>query len=234
MTDTQKISDAEILAYLKSNPKFLLNNPDAVDYLIPPKDKTSGRSVVDFSHYMVEKLKSDKQMVLDTTRDIIEVSRENMNHLSRIHQAAFKVLEATSFDDFVQVITQDLPLVLDCDAVTLLVEDTDKVLPQSQSGYLRILNTGEINEIMEGNDVRVSSNIMGSERIFGAASGLVRSQAILRIDTLKEIPPSLLAFGARDPEMFVDGQGTDLIGFLCGIIERTMKLWMIKAQQAAA
>lgn len=226
MNDTKQLNEADIIAYLKSNPKFLVKNPDAIDYLVPPKDKSSGRSVVDFSHYMVEKLKSDKQMVLDTTRDMIEVSRENMTHLSRIHQAIFKVLESTNFDDFVQTVTQDLPLILDCDAVSLLVEDTDNKLPESPSGYLRRLNQGDLDKIMEGNDVRVTSHTQGSEYIFGAASGLVRSQAILRIDSMKEIPPSLLAFGSRDPEMFLDGQGTDLINFLSGVVERMIKLWM--------
>jgi uncharacterized protein YigA (DUF484 family) len=229
MNEMKKLNEADIIAYLKSNPKFLVKNPDAIDYLIPPKDKNSGKSVVDFSHYMVEKLKTDKQMVLETTRDMIEVSRENMTHLSRIHQAIFKVLEATNFDDFVQTVTQDLPLVLDCDAVSLLVEDLDGKLPHAACGYLRRLKQGELDQIMEGNDVRVTSNTQGSEYVFGAASGLVRSQAILRIDSMKEIPPALLAFGSRDPEMFLDGQGTDLIAFLCGVVERAMKLWIIKS-----
>jgi uncharacterized protein YigA (DUF484 family) len=227
MNESQKMTDDQIVEYLKSNPKFLLNNPDAVDYLLPPKDTANGRRVVDFSHYMVEKLKSDKKMVLDTTRDIIEVSRENMNNLVRIHEAVFKVLEAASFDDFVQIVTQDLPPVLDCDAVSLVVEDTKQVLPKTESGHLRIVPSGFIDQVMEGNNVRIHSGVNGSEHIFGAASGLVKSQAILRIDSLGEIPPSLLAFGARDPELFRDGQGTDLIGFLCGVVERTLKLWML-------
>lgn len=226
------MNDDQIIEYLKSNPKFLVNNPDAVDYLLPPKDTANGRRVVDFSHYMVEKLKTDKKMVLDTTRDIIEVSRENMNNLERIHSAIFKVLEATNFDDFVQVVTQDLPPVLDCDAVALVIEDTNGVLPKTESGYLRTVPGGFIDKTMDGNDVRIHSGVNGSEHIFGAASGLVKSQAILRIDTMREIPPALLAFGARDPELFRDGQGTDLIGFLCGVVERTLKLWIVNNNKA--
>ena len=224
------MTDDQIVEYLKSNPKFLFNNPDAVDYLLPPKDGSNGRRVVDFSHYMVEKLKSDKKMVLDTTRDIIEVSRENMNNLSRIHDAVFKVLEATSFNDFVQVITHDLAPVLDCDAVALVVEDTKQTLPNAHTDAVRIVPSGFINQVMEGNDVRIHSGVAGSEKIFGAASGLVRSQAIIRIDTRGDIPPTLLAFGARDPELFRDGQGTDLIGFLCGVVERTLKLWILNTK----
>ena len=50
----KNMTEQDIIDYLKSNPKFLQKNPDAVDYLLPPKDNTNGRRVVDFQHYMVE------------------------------------------------------------------------------------------------------------------------------------------------------------------------------------
>lgn len=226
------LTSDDIIEWLKKNPDFLKKNPDAADHLIPPKDRTSGRSIVDFQHYMVEKLKADKKLVLDTTRDIIEVSRENMNNLARIHNAVLKVLEADNFDDFVQIITNDLGMVLDCDAVSLVIEDTQNVLPKSQSGLLKKVPAGTVDTWMDGNDARIQSGINGTEQIFGAAAGLVRSQALLRIDSQKQIPPAILAFGSRDPEMFRDGQGTDLIAFLCGVVERALKLWLSRPPQA--
>lgn len=228
MSESQKLSDAEIVAYLKSNPKFLVNNPDAVDYLLPPKDTASGRSVVDFSHYMVEKLKSDKKMVLDTTRDIIEVSRENMNNLARIHEAVLKLLEAKDFNEFMQILTTDVPVTLDCDVVSLVIEEGKITVPESISSHVRMVPAGTLQSWMEGNDVRIQSNIKGHEVIFGAGAGLVRSQALLKVDATMDIPPTLIAFGSRDPEMFREGQGADLIAFLCGIVERILKLWLIR------
>ena len=228
MTESQKLSDLEIIEYLKSNPKFLLKNPDAVDYLIPPKDQTSGRGVVDFSHYMVEKLKTDKKMVLDTTRDIIEVSRENMNNLARIHEAVLKLLEARSFEEFMQTLTTDVPVTLDCDVVSLVVEDVNGDIPQGFKKSIRMVPAGTLSSWMEGNTSRIQSGIQGTEAIYGAGAGLVRSQALLQINRTIDIPPTLLAFGSRDPEMFRDGQGADLIEFLCGIVERLLKLWLLR------
>lgn len=223
MTD---LSDDDIVAWLKANPDFLKKSPDAMDYLNPPRDNSNGRSVVDFRHYMVEKLKADKKMVLDTTRDIIEVSRENMNNLARIHDAVLKVLEAATFEEFVQVITTDLGVVLDCDVVALIVENKDNAVPPTQSGNIRIVPEGTIDQWMNGNDARIQSAIRGSEAVFGEAAGLVQSQALLRVDISKLTPPAILAFGSRDPEMFRDGQGTDLIAFLCGVVERCFRLWL--------
>ncbi len=219
------MTEQDIIDYLKSNPKFLQKNPDVIDYLLPPKDKSSGRQVVDFNHYMVEKLKADKKMVLDTTRDIIEVSRENMNHLARIHEAVLKILEAESYDQFIQIIAVDVPVALDCDAVSLVIENNGS-LPDTTMRSCRYVPEGTINAWMEGNDVRIQSNIQGAYDIFGEAAGLVKSQALLKIDQMINIPPAMLAFGSRDPEMFMDGMGTDLIRFLCDVTERAIKIWM--------
>ena len=221
----KNMTEQDIIDYLKSNPKFLQKNPDAVDYLLPPKDNTNGRRVVDFQHYMVEKLKEDKRMVLDTTRDIIEVSRENMQNLARIHDAVLKILEAETFDQFIQILSVDVPVALDCDAVSLIVEGDDR-LPKTQMRAVRIVPQGTIQNWMEGNDSRIQSNIKGTEAIFGEAAGLVQSQALLKIDQTMDIPATMIAFGSRDPELFAGGMGTDLISFLCGVVERALLIWM--------
>ena len=222
------MTDEDVIAFLKSNPKFLQKNPDALDYLIPPKDKSGGKGVVDFNHYMLEKLKADKQMVLNTTRDIIEVSRENMNNLARIHSAVLAVLETASFDDFIQTLSTDVPVILDCDAVSLIIEaEDDKSIPQSDSRLVRVVPKGTIEQWMGGNAARIQSNIRGAEAVFGESAGLVQSQALIRIDQTSKIPPAILAFGSRDPEMFTDAQGTELIAFLCQCVERVLKIWMV-------
>jgi uncharacterized protein YigA (DUF484 family) len=221
------MTEQDIVEYLKSNPKFLQKNPDAVDYLLPPKDTANGRRVVDFQHYMVEKLKADKRMVLDTTRDIIEVSRENMNHLARIHEAVLKILEAETFDQFIQILSVDVPAALDCDAVSLIVEN-DGRLPNTNMRSLRLVPQGTCKNWMNGNDASIQSNIKGTVEMFGEAAGLIQSQALLKINQTMDIPASILAFGSRDPEMFMDGMGTDLIRFLCDVTERAIKLWLTK------
>lgn len=224
-TQNTQMNEQDIINYLRQNPKFLQKNPEIVDYLLPPKDTSNGRQVVDFQHYMVEKLKADKKQVMDTTRDIIEVSRENMNNLSRIHEAILKILESENFDQFIQVLSVDVAVALDCDAVSLVMTE-DARIAQSEMRALRLVQDGYIARCMEENDARIQSHMKGSVEIFGEAAGLVQSQALLRLDHDMDIPAAILAFGSRDPEMFMDGQGTDLIRFLCGCVERMLVRWM--------
>ena len=62
---------------------------------------------------------------------------------------------------------------------------------------------------------------------YGAQSGAIRSEALLRLDFGKGRLPGLLALGAGDPHRFKAAQGTDLLGFFGGVFERTMRRWLL-------
>lgn len=220
------LTDSEIIEWLQQNPEFLERSPEACEFLIPPKEN-KGRGVADFQHYMVQRLKKDKDAMIDTTRDIIEVSRLNMNSVTRIHDASLKVLEARNFPGFIQAITMDIAAILDVDAVSLVVEsDASTAATAMNAAGIRVVPQGTITGWMQGKTSILQDDINGSEAVFGGAARLVRSQAILRVDISEETPPAILAFGSRDPEMFREGQGTELVSYLARVIERSFRLWL--------
>ncbi len=219
------LTDIDIIEWLKANPAFLQKNPEACEFLIPPKEN-KGRGVADFQHYMVQRLKKDKDAVLETTRDLIEVSRLNMNSVTRIHQATLRLLEARNFVEFVQAITSDLATILDVDVAVMVIETNGQDIPNITASGIRVVPMGTINQWMAGKQVILQNDIHGSDAVYGGAARLVRSQAVLRVDISMKTPPAVLCFGSRDPEMFSDGQGTELIGFLARVVERCFRLWL--------
>ncbi|HEY8963080.1 MAG TPA: DUF484 family protein [Alphaproteobacteria bacterium] len=225
-TTTDTISADDVVEYLKSHPDFLQKHPDACDHLLPPKDNSQGRGVADFQHYMVQRLKKDKDSVIETTRDLIEVSRLNMNSVNRIHEATLKLLEARSFPQFIQAITMDIAAILDVDAAVLVVEGDNVSAATLNAAGVRVVPQGTIEQWMQGNEAMLQSDIHGSDAVFGAAARLVRSQAVLRVDISQMTPPAILAFGSRDPEMFRDGQGVELVTYLSRVVERCFRLWL--------
>lgn len=226
-TTSSPISDTDVVEFLKNHPDFLQKNPDACDLLLPPKDTGKGRGVADFQHYMVQRLKKDKDTVIETTRDLIEVSRLNMNSVNRIHEATLKILEARSFPQFIQAITMDIAAILDVDAAILVVEsDGSTSTAGMNAAGVRVVPQGTIDQWMQGQESLLQADIHGSDAVFGGAARLVRSQAVLRVDISKFTPPAILAFGSRDPELFRDGQGTELVSYLARVVERCFRLWL--------
>ena len=58
-------------------------------------------------------------------------------------------------------------------------------------------------------EVLLVSDTPGDSELFGSAASLVRSQALLRMQLRRDAPMGVLAFGARDPDKFHPGQGTE-------------------------
>ncbi|MCF8496522.1 MAG: DUF484 family protein [Alphaproteobacteria bacterium] len=224
LTDSPlSLSAEDVVAFLRKNPKFLQKNPEAIDLLIPPK---SAKGVADFQSYMIERLKADKEEVMQTTRGIVETSRANMNNQQRVHKAVLRLLEAENFGDFIHCITMDLASLLSVDIAVLVVECDGESIPHINTNGIRVIPPGTADRWMSGKSVLLQDNIGGIEAVYGGGAALVRSQIMLRVDISMNTPPAILAFGSRDPQMFHEGQATDQILFLARVIERAFRSWL--------
>lgn len=237
MSDTLTKTDAppmitkdDIAAFLKDHPDFLQDNPDVLELLIPAKKRAVRGQPADFQAYMIERLKADKDEVVETTREIVENSRANMNNQQRIHAAVLRLLEADTFDDFIHAITVDLANKLDVDIAVLVVEADGQSIPHIQTNGIRALPEGTVDKWMGGKAVLLQDDIAGIEAIYGGGATLVKSQVLLRIDVAPSVPPTsppaILAFGSREADMFSEGQATDQILFLARVIERCFRTWL--------
>jgi uncharacterized protein YigA (DUF484 family) len=224
MTNTP-LSAEDILAYLKDHPAFLEDNPEACDLLVSPKMQ-DGKKIKDFQSYMIERLKSDKNEAIETTKEVVTTVRNNMNNQARVHRAILRLVEASSFENFVHVITMDLSTMLDVDITVLLVESNGDDIPHIHTNGIRVLPQGTIDKWLGKKDSLLESDIQGVEAIYGGGSTLVKSQALVRVDISMDTPPALMAFGSRDPNLFQDGQATEQITFLARIVERMFRLWL--------
>ena len=215
-----------ILQWLKDHPRFLNDYPEAIDLLAPPK-LTNERKVADFQSYMIERLKADKSEAIETAKGIVETARNNMNSQTRIQRAVLRLLEANSFDEFVDVITHDLSTLLDVDITTLVIESSGNNIPHIHTNGIRIVPEGTLNKWMNGKNTLLQNDIGGIEAIYGAGATLVRSQALIRVDISMKTPPCVIAFGSRDPELFQPHQGTELVSFLARVVERLFRSWLL-------
>ncbi len=215
-----KLDDESVIAYLKANPEFFDTHPDA----LPPIEQ--GNGVVDFQQRMLERLKSDKSKAQRLQRELIENVRANMNNQSRIQTAVLTVLEAESFEEFIEVVTQHLPVVLDVDTINLVIESTSKEIPFINQAGIRFAKVGTVTKWLSTGDALLQDNINGHEELFGPGAGLVKSHALVRLEISADTPAGIIAFGSRDPEAFQPNHAVDQIGFLAQVVERCFRIWL--------
>ena len=226
---TQRLKDAltaeDVCAYLRDHPDFLVHHGDLVHHLTPPS-RDRGRGVVDLQAYMVERLRGEIRLLKDQQRELIGTSRANMNSQNRIHAAVLFLLDAQSFEQLIQTITTDLAVLLDLDVACLIVESNGHDHPHVQTSGVRVVEPGAVNRRLGRADVVLNADIQGDPDLYGPGAGLVRSEALIRLQVSSETPEGMLAFGSREPDTFHTGQGTELVGFLARVVERVIRGWL--------
>jgi uncharacterized protein len=221
-----EIGARDVIAYLRQHPDFLDRHPEALQLVRPPARKT-GDGVLDFQHFLLERLRHDVARLQDEQKSLIATSRGNLASQCRVHKAVVAMLRATSFEHLLQIVTTDLAVLIDVDVVTLGVESTAARMTRLPVQGIHLLRSGTVDAVLGPNrDALLSSSIQADPALFGAAAGLVRSQALLRLSISRSGPIGLMCMGTRNPDTFYPGLGTELLTFLARALGITIAQWL--------
>jgi uncharacterized protein YigA (DUF484 family) len=216
----------EVETFLRDHPDFLIDHPDLVNLLLPPEAK-HGEGVVDLQRYMLERVRGDLTKVQAQQNEILATSRSNLITTNRVHASVLAMLGATTLEHLIEIITTDLAVHFEVDAVTLGFEALDRLPASGNRTTLRLLPRGTIDRtIGAGKELALVPDAPPDAQIFGSAATLVRSQALLRLQLRRDAPQGILAFGSRTANKFHPGQGTELLTFLGKVVELTFRGWL--------
>ncbi|MBV9554981.1 MAG: DUF484 family protein [Alphaproteobacteria bacterium] len=220
------IEARHVVAFLRRHPEFLDEHPEALRLLRPP-GREIGDGVVDFQQFLFERQRRELDRLNAEYRALIGVTRGNLASQARVHKAALTVLAAPSFGQLLQIVTTDLAVLLDVDVVTIAIENIAGITPRLNVQGIHLVPAGAVEaQFGEDKSVLYEAEVEGDPMLFGAAAGLVRSQALLRLRFGRETPTGLLCIGTRKPGRFHPGLGTELLGFLARIVGISIGLWL--------
>ena len=218
-------TEEQVADYLRRHRDFLERHPELIADLIPARH-ANGRAVVDLQQYLIEKLRRDLAEMRETHDTALLAARGNLHSQQRIHTAVIDLMNASSFEHFVEAITTDLALKLNVDIVSLCVESTRPNQPRTKSG-VRFMPLGAVDTLMTTDKEILLRPAVAAERaLYGAGASLVKSDALLRLAISAEAPSGIIALGSREPGHFRPGQGTELLLFLARSIESTARAWL--------
>jgi len=217
---------AEVAAYLREHPDFLIEHSELLEVLTPPS-RQCGERVVDMQQFMLQHQRVEIARLKQQHRALVSTSRANLATQARVHQAALALLAANSFEHLIQIVTTDMAVLLDADVVTIAVESSGAQRPRLSHHGVLILSPGTVDAVLGAErDVLLKSDTEGDPLLFGDGAGLVRSAALLRLCVSKAAPAGLLCIGMRRAGKFHGGQGTELLGFLARALGITIAQWL--------
>jgi uncharacterized protein YigA (DUF484 family) len=229
-----EISGRDVVAYLRRHPDFLDRHPEALRSLRPPTREVSpdsGDTVLDFQHFLLDRLRHDLIRLNAEHRTLLATSRGNLASQSRVHKAVITILAASSFEQLFQIATTDLAVLLDVDVVSIGVESAATPTSRLPVHGIHLLKTGTVERLLGDDKLAVlSADVHGDPALFGGGAGLVRSQALLRLSFGRGSPVGLLCIGARKPGRFHAGLGTELLTFLARALGITIGQWLNPAR----
>jgi len=224
--ESETVTATGVADFLRRHPDFLARHPDLLDELTPPA-RDRGDGVLDLQQFMVERLRAELSEMAAAHDALIATGRGNLSAQARVHKAILALLTARSFEHFIETLTTDVVVILDLDVITIGVEQTkDNGTRTHTAGVCRLEPNMVDCLIGPRQTIALRNDIAGDAAIFGAAAGLVRSEALIRLSISEATPVALLALGSRDADHFQEGQGTELLAFLARVVESNIRGWL--------
>lgn len=220
------LTEEAIVAYLEQNPDFLLRHPDAARLLTPPARRT-GNDVVDFTRFLVDRLRADISALRSRERKLIATVEENADSQSRVYRATLALIRLDSPAALVRVVREELPSILQIQAASLCHEPgADTALGGKLEGAV-VLDRGAMARLgMPARGALLRRTTADDRSLFPAEAGDIGSVAVMPIALSRAQPPALLALGAARADGYHAGQATDLLTFLARVTEGCLKRWM--------
>ena len=234
MSSSPKIDDALREAII-SAPDVILDDSDVMQALIAANMKAMGGNIVDLRGIAMERLETRLDRLEDTHRSVIAAAYENLAGTNQIHRAILQMLDPVEFETFLRNLGGEVADILRVDAVKLVLESTQNdndPAVQRLGDVLTVAEPGFIDDYLSQGrgglvrQVTLRAIQDGAEALYGTKAGWIRSEACLKLDFGAGRLPGLLVMGAEDPHMFGPQQGTDLLTFFTGVLERSMRRWL--------
>lgn len=220
------VSADEVRAFLLQHPDFVASDADLIAALLPVRDE--GDNVVDMQQFVIAKLQRQVRTLRDIQSDLIEASSLNSLAREQVHAAALAMLDARSFESFVEFVTSadGLARTLGLQGAAICLETAGNAAGIGVPN-IRMLEPGGVGRMIGGDmPYRLVANVHGSRGLYGELAEGVQSEALVRLDFSPITPPGLLALGGAGAEQFHPDQAADLLEFLARIVERCVRLWL--------
>jgi uncharacterized protein YigA (DUF484 family) len=227
--------DTGVRDRILSDPEAVLEDQDVMRALIAANEKSMGSNIVDLRGIAMERLEARLDRLEDTHRNVIAAAYDNLAGTNQIHRAILRMMDATRFEGFLADLRGDVADILRVDTLRLVLESAhpaeDPALRRLQD-VLRVTEPGFVADyITQGRNhpprqVTLRQLRTENEMLFGEKADFIRSEACLRLDLGAGRLPGMLVLGAEDPHQFTPQQGTDLLAFFTGVLERVMRRWL--------
>lgn len=182
--------------------------------------------VIPFEERAVAHLRQRLGAAEEANQDLIAFARGHSGAVASIHEAVLAAVDADGFDALLHVVTQEWPLILGLDAAAVALVVGDKGFRADANG-VQFVEPQLLERTMDAVEGVTLRNVGRGHPLFGPASSLIRSEALIRLDAEAPLPRGLLVLGQRSAQSLEGRHGSELLMFLGHSVAAMMRRWLI-------
>jgi uncharacterized protein YigA (DUF484 family) len=198
--EAQTIGAADVSAYLRAHPRFLVEHPDLYRWLTPP-ERVHGEVLADHMGAMLRAERAHAAAMAERADGVLAAGRAAAGLANRVQEAVLALIGAESAGE---CIGSELPALLGVDAAALCAE---AAMPGA-----RALPPGAVHRLLATRAVLFRDAGSDGNMLHGEAAELALHDVLVRIPG--EGPAALLALAARDRRALDPSQGAGALTFL--------------------
>lgn len=183
-------------------------------------------TVIPFEERAVARLRERLGAAQEANQDLLAFARGHSGAVASIHEAVIAALDADGLDSLFHVVTQEWPLILGLDAVALALVVGGEGFRADADG-VQFVAPQLVDRAMAGIAGVEMRNVGRGHPLFGPASPLIRSEALVRIDADRPLPYGLLVLGQRSAQPLDGRHGSELLLFLGRGLAAIIRRWLI-------
>ena len=180
--------------------------------------------VISFDDRAVAKLRDRLGEAESARADLLAFARGHSGAVASIHRAVLAGLEAGSLDELLTVVTFDWPTMLGLDSVVLALVVGDQAFRADRNG-VQVLARPIVNRALAPLGAVEMRNVARGHPMFGVDAEMVRSEALIRIDSPMPLPYGLLILGQHGAQTLDTPHGGDLLLFLGQSLAAMIRRW---------
>lgn len=209
-----------VKAYLRMNRVKLASDGELLALLLP--ERFDCGEVRDLQRYIIEKLR-DENASLRAERDGLKGARDHASRLGDgVKRLVLDLLDARSFEQAISVAVSAAPSFA-ADRAALCIESGGPTPKGCES--VRLIAPGTTMALL-GREASGAILSGGGEMLFGSGGADCRSVAVFRLRIGREVPASIYALGAREPDRFEGEEAEADLGFFARALERSIRAWL--------
>ena len=215
-------------------PDVILDDLDVMRALVSATDSKIGDNVVDFRGIAMQRLEARLDRLEETHHSVIAAAYENVAGANTVQRAVLQLLDPADFISFLAILGGPVTQAMRVPTLRLVLE-TD--------GDRNAVNLNRVANVLGLAEMGFASDYVGAAgctprqvtlrqienapaEIHGTDAPHIRSEACVMLDLGSKRLPGLLVLGSRSPDQFAQGQGTDLLAFFGGVVQRCLRRWL--------